>query len=136
MTRRIRNQKGMTLIEIMLVIVLLGGVLGYIGKTVWDTFGRANFKSAKLVMQEIGKSLQMYKQDCGSYPSSLEALQSNTESCEGWGPDPYMKKIPKYPWQKEFDYSGESNSFTLKSFGGDGEEGGEGKNADIEYEGD
>ncbi len=134
MTKRFRNQKGMTLIEIMLVIVLLGGVLSYIGKTVFDTFGRANAKAAKLVMQEIGKSLQMYKQDCGSYPADLAALSSNSENCESWGPDPYMRKVPKDPWQNELIYSNDGSTFTLRSLGADGEEGGEGKNADIEYE--
>lgn len=125
------SEKGMTLIEIMIVLVILGGILTFIATNVFSKFRKANMQSARIMISEIGKGLDLYYTDCGSYPKSLEALQSNTEGCKNWGPDPYLKKVPKDPWNEEFIYSPKGNSYNLKSLGADKTDGGSGDAADI-----
>ena len=73
------------------------------------------------------------KLDTGSYPESLEALTENVDQAEKWD-GPYIKpNVPKDPWGNDYVYvfPGEHGEFDLSSYGGDGQPGGEGENADI-----
>ncbi len=130
----LKNSKGMTLIEIMVVLMILGGILAFIGSSVFRNFRKANIQSAKLAISEVGKSLDLYYTDCGSYPKSIESLKENTEGCKNWGPEPYLKRIPKDPWNEDFIYETKGNSYLLKSLGSDKAEGGSGDAADITNE--
>lgn len=129
------NSRGMTLIEIMIVLVIVGGLIAILGNTVIGQLGKAQTKEAAIQIKEVGKALDMFYADCGFYPSSDQGLNALVESkgdCSNWGPDPYLKKAPKDPWNHEYVYEQKSRSaYTLKSLGADGEEGGEGKNKDI-----
>lgn len=128
----------MTLIEIMIVLIIVGGLIAILGGQVVGQLGKAQVKEAQIQIKEIGKSLDMFYADCGFYPSSdqgLSALVENKGGCSNWGPDPYMKKVPKDPWSNEYIYEQKSKSaYVLISLGADGAEGGEGKNKDISSE--
>lgn len=130
----IRNQKGMTLLEIMIVMVILGGLIAVLAGTVRDNLKKAKVKQAKIQISEYGKALDMYYTDCNVYPSTEEGLQAlmvAPSSCSNWGPDPYLKKLNPDPWQTPFEYSSTGNDYELKSLGQDKKEGGSGYDLDL-----
>ncbi|NJL25451.1 MAG: type II secretion system major pseudopilin GspG [Calothrix sp. SM1_5_4] len=133
----IRNNKGMTLLEIMIVLVILGGLIAILATQVQGRLKKAKVNQAKIQIAEYGKALDMYYTDCNSYPTSdegLNALVQAPSSCSNWGPDPYIKKVNKDPWGGDFVYESQGNAYLLKSFGSDRREGGTGDATDISNE--
>jgi len=134
--KSIRNQAGMTLIEIMIVLAIVGGLVAVLAGNVFSQFEKSKVNTVKIQFGELTKSLQQYNLDCGSFPSTdegLQALTSSSASCTNWGPSPYASEsLIKDPWNNEIIYEkNSSSSFTLFSMGADGMEGGEGIDADI-----
>ncbi len=130
----IRNNKGMTLLEIMIVLVILGGLIVILAGQVTGRLKSAKIRQAKIQIAEYGKALDLYFTDCNGYPSTeegLEALVTAPSSCSNWGPDPYIKKVNKDPWGNDFIYESTGNTYILKSLGSDRREGGTGDAADI-----
>lgn len=132
------NRRGMTLIEIMIVMIILGGLLAIIGNQVFSRFGKAKVQQAKIQMSEIGKALLIFNTDCQHFPTSeqgLNALLEAPSDCQSWGPEAYLKKNQlKDPWGSDFIYEMDGSKFTLKSYGADRREGGTGNNADLSSE--
>jgi len=134
----LRNQKGMTLIEIMIVVAILGGLMTILGQTVFKQFSKARTKQARIQILEMSKSLELYATDCGSFPTESQGLEALLEEpgdgCDNWGPDPYLKrKMLTDPWNSEIIYSVEGSDFDLISLGADKVEGGKGNDKDINY---
>jgi general secretion pathway protein G len=130
----VRNEKGMTLIEIMIVVAIIGGLMAVLGGRVMGNLERSKVSQAKIHMREIQKQLEMYYLQCNQYPTTeegLEALVSAPASCPGWGPEPYLKSVPKDPWGATYIYESNGGSFTITSMGKDRRPGGEGYDADI-----
>jgi general secretion pathway protein G len=134
--KTISNSRGMTLIEIVIVVAILASLMAVLGTTVNKRFQKAKVDQAKIQIGEISKALDMYYTDCLSYPQSLESLLSNTgSSCSNWGPTPYIKKNAlKDPWGVEFIYELQGSTYVLTSLGADKREGGEANDADISSE--
>jgi general secretion pathway protein G len=129
------NQKGMTLIEIMIVIAILGGLMAILAPKFLKSKDKANIGQAKIQMGQLANSLSMYYNDCGHFPQSLENLTAADASCTNWGPEAYAKaKDLIDPWKNSFVYELSGSEYSLKSLGGDGREGGSQFNADIQYE--
>ena len=142
MLKMSKEQRGFTLIEIMVVVVIIG-VLGAI--VVPQFMGRpdqAKVTAAKTDIQAIGTSLEMYRLDNAHYPSTLQGLEAlskrpaGTPAARNWNPQGYLKSVPVDPWGTPYQYlnsgvrSG-NGSYDLYSFGADGVSGGEGLAADI-----
>lgn len=130
------NEKGMTLVEIMIVLAILAGIMSILVTTVTGRLKKARIQQAKIQISEYMKQLDMYMTDCGSYPESdygLEALveQPQDGSCPNWGPEPYLKKVDTDPWGGQYYYEKVNGNFVIISFGADRREGGTGENADI-----
>lgn len=134
MTNSLRNQRGMTLIEIMIVIAILGGLMAILAQRIMGGKDKANVGQAKIQMSNIASALNMYYNDCGKFPGSLDNLITQDPACTNWGPEAYLKKAQSDPWNNPFGYESTGSEFTLKSFGKDGREGGSGYGADILYE--
>jgi general secretion pathway protein G len=137
MKQFMKNNKGMTLLEIMIVLVILGGLIAVLATTVQGSLKKAKMKQAKIQMSEYGKALDMYYTDCNQYPTTEEgmaALMTAPSTCTNWGPDPYLKKVQKDPWNGDFIYESQGNAYTLKSLGSDHREGGTGDAQDITNE--
>jgi len=121
----------MTLLEIMVVMVILGMIVSLVGVAVLDQLDEAKKRDAKIQIQNFSSALDLYKLDFGQYPSTSEGLQ--ILASPGNNKNPYMKSIPKDPWQKDYVYispgSHESSAFDIESYGPDGADGG---NDDIE----
>ena len=130
-------QRGMTLIEILVVLVLIGIVMGILGGNFIGRGEKAKADAARIEIGQIGQSLDLYKLETGRYPSSSEGLQALIASPAGatnWN-GPYWKKstTPKDPWGNEYRYAapGQKGAYDILSLGADGKEGGEGTNKDI-----
>ena len=130
-------QRGMTLIEILVVLVLIGIVLGIVGGNFIGRGEKAKADAAKIEIGQIGQALDLYKLEIGRYPSSSEGLQALVTAPAGvanWN-GPYWKKaqIPKDPWGNEYRYTspGQKGAYDIVSLGADGKEGVEGTNKDI-----
>jgi general secretion pathway protein G len=135
---RIRNSRGMTLIEIMIVITILASLGAILATKVVAQGKKAKVREAKIQIGEISKALDMYYTDCGHYPDSSQGFAAlapgGESSCTNWGPEPYLKKVPVDPWGRPFQYSFDNGNYTITSFGEDGQPGGTGYNADITNE--
>jgi general secretion pathway protein G len=130
-------QRGMTLIEILVVLTLIGIVMGIIGGNFIGKGEQAKAKAATIEISQIGQSLDLYKLEIGRYPTTQEGLQALIQAPSGvanWN-GPYWKKgtLPKDPWGNEYKYvaPGTSAPYEITSLGADGKEGGEGVNKDI-----
>ena len=135
--KRPLGQRGMTLIEILVVLVLIGIVMGIVGGNFIGRGEKAKADAAKIEIAQIGQALDLYKLETGRYPSSSEGLQalvSAPSGAQNWN-GPYWKKssIPKDPWGNDYRYTspGQKGAYDILSLGADGKEGGEGTNKDI-----
>ena len=135
--RPVLGQRGMTLIEIMIVIAIIGGLLAVLGTMAFDRLKKARVDTAKIQMKTIGTALENYNLACNSFPSTDQGLAAlitkpASDSCPNWGPGAYIKKSQtKDPWGKEFIYESDGSTFEMKSYGEDRKEGGEGNAKDI-----
>ena len=132
-----KHMSGMTLIEILVVLVLIGIVLGIVGGNFIGRGEKAKADAAKIEIGQIGQSLDLFKLEVGRYPSSQEGLQALIAQPPGvnnWN-GPYWKKstLPKDPWGNEYKYvsPGQNGPYDILSMGADGKEGGDGPNKDI-----
>jgi general secretion pathway protein G len=129
--------RGMTLIEILVVLVLIGVVLGIVGGNFLGRGEKAKADAAKIEIGQIGQALDLYKLETGRYPSTQEGLQALVSAPTGvanWN-GPYWKRstLPKDPWGNEYRYAapGQTGPYDIVSYGADGREGGDGVNKDI-----
>ena len=127
----------MTLIEILVVLVLIGVVMGIVGGNFIGQGENAKRKAAKIEIEQIGQTLDLYKLEIGRYPTTQEGLQALISAPAGvtnWN-GPYWKKstVPKDPWGNEYKYTSpaQSTPYEIVSLGADGKEGVEGPNKDI-----
>ena len=136
---REERRKGFTLVEILVVVVILGLLATLVVPRVIGRGEEAKRTAALVQVREIEQALDLFKLDNGFYPTTEQGLQALIEK-PGISPEPrryresgYMKKIPQDPWGGEYIYRspGDHDEYDLFSTGPDGEEGGEGKNADI-----
>ena len=128
------SQAGFSLIEIILVVVLIGGILAFAGSRILGGGDRAKVNLAKAQVQTLAEKVQQYAQDTGGLPGSLDDLVKS--SATGWL-GPYAKDAElKDPWNHPYVYAtpGEGKPFDLTSLGADGQAGGDSVNADIKYE--
>jgi len=132
-----RAQRGMTLIEILVVLVLIAIVMGIVGGNFIGQGEEAKRKAAAIEIGQIGQSLDLYKLEIGRYPSTQEGLQALITAPSGtanWN-GPYWKKgtLPKDPWTNEYKYTspGAKGAYDILSLGADAKEGGDGPAKDI-----
>jgi general secretion pathway protein G len=140
MTRRRRRQNGFTLVELLVVVLIIGMLATLLAPRMFSGLGEAKSKIARAKMARIEDGLARFQLDCGRLPDEseggLEALLVAPPDLEEKWKQPYVKRSELLdPWGNPYIYisEGEYNpgSFDLISFGADGQEGGEGENADI-----
>ena len=130
------NSSGMTLIEIMVVLLIIGGLAAVLGKTVFSSLANSEVQQTKIQFKQVSQQLEMYNSTCGSYPSTEQGLQAliqdpGKDVCPNWGPEPYLKDIPKDAWKKPLIYESDGSTFVLKSLGKKSRAGGTGAEKDL-----
>jgi general secretion pathway protein G len=136
-----RNEKGFTLIELMVVIVILGILAGLIVPRIMGRPDEARRAKARIQLESLETALKLYKLDNGNYPSTEQGLNALVEAptvgtpLKNWRQGGYLEKgkVPKDPWDNDFVYisPGAHGDYDLICRGADGEPDGEGKNKDI-----
>lgn len=129
-------QRGMTLVEIMIVLGILVAVFSLLVPKLTGSSEKARVRETKIHMGQILNAIAMYNNDCRKNPTTLDSLIKADSACSNWGPDPYIKFNPKDPelkdaWGNKYTYETNGSNISLKSLGSDGQEGGSGNAADI-----
>jgi len=132
------NQRGFTLIEILVVVMILGLLISLAAPRIIGRTDDARVTKAMADIKAIEAALNMYKLDSHTYPTSEQGLQALVEKPttgkipSRWRKDGYLERVPLDPWDNEFLFASDGQHYVLRSLGADGEEGGEGPDADID----
>ena len=123
-TKTNRRRRGMTLIEIMVVITILGLIMAAVGVAVIPKLDEAKQDTARLDIANIHGALKLYYTKKGKYPDTGTGLKALVDTQN-------LEKVPTDPWGNEYVYMYESGKPVVTTYGGDGAPGGEGIDADI-----
>ena len=130
------NGRGFTLLELLVVMVIIGLLVGYVAPRYFSQVGKAEIKAARAQIDALEKALGQYRLDTGHYPSTDQGLQALNVQPSGepkWQGPYLMKAVPPDPWGRQYVYRipGEHGDFDLFSYGRDGQVGGKGEDADV-----
>ena len=136
MKQNMTLRAGFSLIELLIVIVILGGLVAVVAPGLMDSADQAKRDTVCLKMNDLGKRLDMFKLDNGVYPDTEEGFQAllsnpDSEKYPNYRVKPYLKKMPKDSWKTPFVYVKRADGFELISYAADRKEGGEEGNRDI-----
>ncbi len=120
------SERGMTLVEIMVVLAIIGLVVGVVGVQIFGRLQEAQVKTAQTQMKQINEALDLYRLSQRSYPTTAEGLAALVTP--HGNAQPFMSRIPKDPWDNDYVYispgSHNQNGVDIMSYGPDGVQGG------------
>lgn len=131
------GEQGFTLVELLIVMAILVLLAGIVAPRVMGYLGSSRIKAAKVQIQSLSTSLELYRLDTGRYPSSNEglvALVRKPNETGNWnGPYLQSRNTPTDPWGAPFIYRspGKHGAFEIISLGADGKSNGDGENQDV-----
>ena len=135
---RFRN-RGFTLIEIMVVVVILGILAALVAPNVIRRIDDAQIAKARQDIRAYETALNLFRLDNFKYPTTDQGLQALVQqpgdtTIRNWKPGGYIDGLRKDPWGNDYLYlnpGSKGKEFDLFTLGADGQEGGEGINADV-----
>lgn len=137
-----RDPRGFTLLEILIVITILGILASLVAVKLMDRPGEARALKAQMDIQTLETALKLYKLDNAFFPTTEQGLLALVEKPSAgriptkWREGGYLEKgtLPKDPWGNDYLYLSpgvHNRDFDIWSYGAEGEEGGEGEDADV-----
>jgi general secretion pathway protein G len=131
-----RRNAGFTLLELLVVLVIIGLLVGYVAPRYFSQIGKSEVKTARSQIKALEDALDQYRLDVGHYPDSEQGLAAlfTQPAGEARWQGPYLKKaVPNDPWGKPYQYKqpGEHGELDIMSLGKDGQPGGTAEAADI-----
>lgn len=136
------NASGFTLLEMIVVLVIIGLIMGLVGPRLFGQADKAKVQTAITQTKMLKGALQTMRLDISRWPTEQEGLAllttkpANADAVRGWA-GPYLDEaVPQDPWGQPYQYAPQASGdspFTLYSFGADGKAGGEGQDADVGY---
>jgi general secretion pathway protein G len=138
-SNRTKARNGFTMVELMAVLVIIGLLASVVAVNVVGKIDKARVTATKANLKLLHNSVVQFKLDTGRFPTEEEGLKALIEQptdVKGWNTNGYLEttQIPKDGWKNDFIYelSPESGKpFVIISYGADGQEGGEGYDADL-----
>jgi general secretion pathway protein G len=135
----IASQKGMSLIEILIALTLMGIAGTFVAGKVYENLQQGQVQAAKIQIKSLSDRLKEFRRDCNFLPDTTQGLDALLEKptggrdCKRYAPGGYIDggKVPLDPWDSEYLYESDGKTFEIKSLGADNAEGGEGADADI-----
>ena len=139
LNKTFRQAKGFTLIEVMVVLAIIGGIMALVATNILGSASEARIKTTKTQMKIIESALEMYRMDNYVYPTTEQGLDAlikkptSSPEPKNYKAEGYLKgnKMPTDAWGNDFLYFNEKGKYEIVSLGLDGQEGGEGEAADI-----
>lgn len=130
------DQRGFSLIEIMVVVVIMGILAALVVPNLLERPDQARVVAARQDISSVMQAMKLYRLDNGRYPTAEQGLRALVErpanvTLPNWRS--YLERLPNDPWGKPYQYlnPGVHGDIDIFSFGSDGEPGGEGTHADI-----
>lgn len=133
--QRLHPEAGVTLVEMMVVILIIGLITAIVAINVLPSQDKARVEKAKADIAAIDQALTLFHLEAARYPTMEEGLEALVDPATALGAvrDPFIRNLPKDPWSRPYQYviPGETRPFDLYSLGADGKVGGEGLDADV-----
>ena len=128
--------RGFTLIELLVVVVIIGLLAGLVAPKFMGQVGKSNTSIARAQIEQLGKALDTYRIDVGTYPTTeqgLQALMAKPDGVDRWQGPYLVKGVPPDPWGRPYRYKtpGDHGDYDITSYGLDGQPGGTGENVDV-----
>lgn len=129
---RMHPEAGVTLVEMMVVIVIIGLVTAIVVINVLPSQDRARVEKARADIATLEQALELYRLEHARYPDMDAGLEALADTQEGVR-EPFIRRLPNDPWGRPYQYvaPGAHGAIDIYSLGADGQEGGEGLDADI-----
>ena len=135
----VTSQMGMSLIEILIALTLLGLAGTFVAGKVTESLAEGQVQTANIQIRSISERLKEFRRDCNFIPTTDQGLEALVEKptggreCKRYAPGGYIDggKVPLDPWDGEYLYESDGKTFTIISLGSDNAEGGEGADADL-----